>query len=47
LFSLSWVDSLQANLAGGLTSGREIRPFGTKTEAGANLDQLLPPAAPT
>ena len=33
------------NLAGGFTSGREIRSFGTKTEAAANLDQLLPPAA--
>ncbi len=33
------------NLAGGLTSGREIRSFGTETEAAANLDQLLPPAA--
>jgi hypothetical protein len=44
-FSLSWVDSLRVNLAGGLTSGREIRPFGTQTEAAANRDQLLPPAA--
>jgi hypothetical protein len=31
------------NVAGNMTSACEIRPFGTKTEAAANLDQLPPP----
>ena len=43
-FSPSWVDLLRMNLAGGFISDREIPPFGTKTEAAANLDELLPPA---
>jgi hypothetical protein len=41
--SLSRVDSLRMILAGGFTSGREIRRFRTEAEAAANLDYLVPP----
>jgi hypothetical protein len=43
--SLSQVDSLRIILAGGFSSGREIRRIRTETEAAANFDDLLPPTA--
>jgi hypothetical protein len=43
--SLSRVDSLRMILAGGFSSGREIRRIRTETETTANLDDLVPPTA--
>jgi hypothetical protein len=40
--SLSRVNSLRMILAGGFSSGHEIRRIRTETEAAANLDYLLP-----
>jgi hypothetical protein len=39
------MNSLRLILAGGSTSGREIRRIRTETEVAVNLDDLLPPNA--